>query len=76
VEKIDCLGDICPVPIVRLQEKLPQIKKGKAVLLVTDHSCTRQSVSDFCKLHHLQFKADEVINGVWEIGIWMEQANK
>lgn len=76
MEKIDCLGEICPVPIVRLQQKLSQLKKGIPVLLVTDHSCTRQSVSDFCKLHHLHFKVDEVINGVWEIRIWKEQTNK
>lgn len=72
MEKIDCLGDVCPVPIVRLQQKLPEIKKGIPVLLVTDHSCTRQSVDDFCKLHNLRHQEDEVINGVWEIMIWKE----
>lgn len=72
MEKIDCLGDICPVPIVRLQKKLAQIKKGVPVMLVTDHSCTCQSVNDFCKLHNLRCEVDEVIAGVWEIMIWME----
>ncbi len=69
IETLDCLGDICPVPIMKLNSKLSQIKGGKTYMLVTDHSCALKSVSDFCKIHKLNQTATEVLNGVWEIVI-------
>ncbi len=65
--KIDCLGEACPIPIIKIQKKLDQIKNGETFMLVTDHSCTLSSVSDFCKKHKLNCNPTEVINGVWEI---------
>lgn len=67
VVKIDCLGDICPVPIIKLKNHLNNIQMGKPYMLVTDHSCTLKSVRDFCNNHKLYCESDEIINGVWEI---------
>ena len=41
---IDCFGDICPVPILKIEKKLREIKTGEEFYLVTDHSCTIESV--------------------------------
>lgn len=69
MQELDCLGDFCPVPIIKLQAQLKRIKQGDPCLLVTDHSCTLTAVRDFCQLHRLGCGIDEVINGVWEITI-------
>ncbi len=69
INKIDCLGEICPIPIIKIQKKLNEIKNGETYMLITDHSCTLTSVNDFCKKHILSCNATEVINGVWEIVI-------
>ncbi len=69
IKKIDCLGDICPIPIMKLSKNLKHIEDGEACMLITDHSCTLTSVTDFCKNHKLMLSADEVMNGVWEITI-------
>ena len=63
---IDCLGEICPVPIMRLQQAL---KGGEEILLITDHSCVPKVIEDFCLSKKLGYLADEVINGVWELHI-------
>lgn len=34
--KVDCLGEICPIPIMRLQKVMPQIRGGEPALLVAD----------------------------------------
>lgn len=66
---IDCLGEMCPVPLMRLQKTLKETGKSGEILLVTDHSCVPKSIADFCRSKKLGFRADEVINGVWELHI-------
>ncbi len=67
--KIDCLGDMCPVPVLRLKNVIQSIKNGEKCMLVTDHSCTLSNIDAFCKANGLSHSADEVMNGVWEITI-------
>ncbi len=67
IETVDCLGDVCPVPIIKLKNKLSQIEAGKTIMIVTDHSCATTNIADFCKIHKLNQTATEVLNGVWEI---------
>ena len=69
MQTLDCLGEICPVPILKLQAVLKKIEQGEEYLLVTDHSCSVPSVQDFCRKHRLTCQVEEVMNGVWEIKI-------
>lgn len=66
---LDCLGEICPVPIMRLQQALKRNADAGEILLITDHSCVPKSVEDFCRSKKLGYVADEVMNGVWELHI-------
>lgn len=67
--RIDCLGDICPIPVMRLQAVLPAIGQGEDYLIVTDHSCSLTAIRDFCKGHRLRYAVNEPTSGVWEIAI-------
>lgn len=68
--KLDCLGDICPLPIFKLQNSDHLQNSGDSIKLITDHSCTVESVRSYCKLNHLTIlDVFEPINGVWEITI-------
>jgi len=69
MEKINCFGDICPIPLMRLQQQLKQIKSGESIMLVVDHSCVVESISDYYSDSSNSITIDEVINGVWEITI-------
>lgn len=44
--KIDCFGDICPVPLIKLERALKNTTPGDTVTLVTDHSCVPESIID------------------------------
>lgn len=68
--EIDCLGEVCPVPVMLLKKHLQAIRLGSQVLLVTDHSCARKSITEYCRQSRLQCSIEEVMNGVWEIVIW------
>lgn len=65
--KLDCLGDMCPVPVIKLQRYLESLEAGEQVMLVSDHSCTRNTVQAFALGHHFACDTVEVMNGVWEI---------
>jgi len=67
LKKIDCFGDICPVPIIKIEKQLKTLQKGEVLEVVTDHSCTVESVTNKYKNHNIEI--EEVINGVWEIRI-------
>lgn len=62
---IDCLGDMCPIPILKTKKELKTIQKGQTIKIITDHSCVLESLSSKFKNH--QISSEEVINGVWEI---------
>jgi tRNA 2-thiouridine synthesizing protein A len=65
---IDSLGEMCPIPIIRAEKKIKQIKVKERVVLKTDHSCSISSVTT-----HFQGKygyicsVTEEEEGIWRI---------
>ena len=64
---VDCFGDVCPLPVLKAENKLKEIGKGESFMLVTDHSCVVQSLQAKASLKKVIVSIDEVMNGVWEI---------
>lgn len=67
MKTIDCLGDMCPIPILKIRREMKKMKSGDVVKAVTDHSCVLESIVSNFKNHEITH--EEVINGVWEIFI-------
>lgn len=67
MKSIDCLGDMCPIPVLKSKKELAKMKSGDVLKIVTDHSCVLESVTHQFKKCHIRH--EEVINGVWEIYI-------
>ena len=67
--RIECFGEICPVPLLKLKKSLSDIKSGDSVMLIVDHSCVVEAINDYYKKSKHDITIDEVINGVWEITI-------
>ncbi|HZK61931.1 MAG TPA: sulfurtransferase TusA family protein [Anaerovoracaceae bacterium] len=68
--ELNCLGDVCPVPIMKLIEYENELSEGIKIMLVTDHSCTAESVKNYCHSCKLKLEVVEPINGVWEMYIY------
>lgn len=67
-ELVDCVGEICPIPVIKAQIQYKKINPGESITIITDHSCTSQNLREaFIKL------ACEIIieeeDGIWEITI-------
>ena len=44
--KIDCFGDRCHIPVLKVEKALDKIAKGESFMIITDHSCVVQSIED------------------------------
>ena len=69
MKEMDCLGDMCPVPLMKLQQCDDLQNSGDSVRLVTDHSCTCESVQNYCRQKRLLCRVVEPMPGIWELEI-------
>ena len=69
MQKLNCLGDYCPIPLIKIKNALSNLPQYDSILLVTDHSCVVESIKEHCFNFSLSCSIDEVINGVWEITV-------
>jgi len=67
--KLECFGEFCPIPLLRIQKELKTMTSGDDLLAVTDHSCVLESIEDYLRKGEASYTVDEVMNGVWEITI-------
>jgi len=66
---ISCLGDMCPLPLLKVLERLPDLEIGDEIVLKTDHSCTWVSLKNRLKPSKYKLQLKEVDFGIWEITI-------
>ncbi|MDK2879545.1 MAG: tRNA 2-thiouridine synthesizing protein [Thermoanaerobacteraceae bacterium] len=64
---IDCIGDFCPAPLIRVQEKLKELRSGDFIVLETDHSCAAINIINDMKKRGIKAKAKEIDNGIWRV---------
>lgn len=64
--ELNCLGDLCPVPLMKLMQ-CAELQSGGTVKLVTDHSCVHENIVNYCKKRRLELRVEEPVNGVWEL---------
>jgi len=77
MHRLDCLGDICPLPLMKLMQYREQLNRGESVMIVTDHSCTCESLLSYCNKLKLPVHVVEPVPGVWELYVSpKDSANK
>ena len=69
MHEIDCLGGMCPIPIMKLKQCREIKEHGGQIKLVTDHSCVVESIGSYCRKMHLKMETVEPMNGIWELYI-------
>lgn len=67
MQHIDCIGDMCPVPVLKTKKELKKLVSGESVKIETDHSCVLQSLLDNFRKPKYTVTYTEVMNGIWEI---------
>lgn len=76
IKIIDCFGDICPIPILKIERELESIEAGQEFMIVVDHSCTIEAIKNKYQDSKNEIRIEEVMNGVWEIYFKKLASNK
>ena len=69
MKKLDCFGDMCPIPLLKMKKELANSKAGDTFQMVVDHSCVIESIRESLSKSNASYEIEEVMNGVWEITI-------
>lgn len=64
---LDCLGEACPVPLMRTERKLSELLNGDILVVAIDHSCAIKNVPEWARAQGHHVEIDEVDDGEWEV---------
>jgi TusA-related sulfurtransferase len=64
---LDCLGEACPVPLVKAQKEMQKMAVGDVLIINIDHSCAMKNIPDWAREAGHNVEIDEVGEGEWDI---------
>lgn len=65
--ELDCLGEACPVPLVKAEKKLEELDIGDVLIVQIDHSCAMKNVPEWARKEGHNVEIEEVADGEWEV---------
>jgi len=68
--KVDCIGEICPVPLVETRKALRKAREGDVVEITGNHPSSKKEIPMAVKAMGLELiDISEDKNGTWKIRI-------
>ncbi|MGB9662601.1 MAG: sulfurtransferase TusA family protein [Moorellaceae bacterium] len=64
---LDALGEACPVPLIRTEKKMKELKVGDILIVQVDHSCAMKNVPEWARKQGYNVELEEVEEGRWDI---------
>jgi len=66
---LDCMGEACPVPLIKTENALKKLAVGDMLIVQIDHSCAMKNVPEWARKEGHNVEIEEVDDGEWEIFI-------
>lgn len=66
---LDCLGEACPVPLLKVQKKWADLQRGDVLIVNIDHSCALKNIPEWARKEGQNVEVEEVDDGLWDIYI-------
>jgi TusA-related sulfurtransferase len=66
---LDCLGEACPVPLVKTQKAMEKMAINDVIIVQIDHSCAMKNIPDWARSAGHAVEIEEVDEGQWDIVI-------
>lgn len=66
---LDCLGEACPVPLMKTEKKMTDMASGDVLIVSIDHSCAMKNIPDWARKMGYNVEVEEVDDGEWEVVI-------
>lgn len=64
---LDLVGEVCPVPLLRVQEALRVAKPGETVVACLGYARSVRNVMEWAEKEGLAFEVRERQGGYWEV---------
>lgn len=65
--ELDCLGEACPVPLMKAEKKMKDLSAGDVLIVHIDHSCAMKNVPEWARSQGYNVEVDEVDDGEWDV---------
>jgi TusA-related sulfurtransferase len=66
---LDCMGEACPVPLIRAQRAFAALAPGDVLIVQIDHSCAMKNIPEWAARAGHPCDVEEIDAGQWEIAI-------
>lgn len=66
---IDCLGEACPIPLMKVQKQVEKSAAGDVIIAQIDHSCAMKNIPEWARNQGYNVEVEEVDDGEWEVVI-------
>ena len=64
---LDCIGEACPVPLIKAQQELATMQTGDRLTINVDHTCAIKNIPDWCGKLGYPTELKETGEGEWDI---------
>jgi len=64
---LDCLGEACPVPLIKTQTVMKDMSINDVLTVNIDHSCAMKNIPDWARTSGHAVEIEEIDEGVWDI---------
>ena len=64
---LDCMGEACPVPLIKAEKALAELVAGDVLIVEIDHSCAMKNVPEWARKEGHNVEIEEVDEGEWEV---------
>lgn len=64
---LDCMGEACPIPLIKAEKKMAELSAGDLLFISIDHSCALKNVPEWARKLGHNVEVEEVDDGEWEI---------
>ena len=64
---LDCLGEACPIPLVKSENAMKELASGDVLIVQIDHSCAMKNVPEWARKEGHNVEIEEVDDGEWEV---------
>jgi TusA-related sulfurtransferase len=58
--ELDCRGQVCPMPVIELARRIPEIEVGEVVAVVADDPAARHDVPAWCRMREQEYVGDDI----------------
>ena len=65
--ELDCMGEACPIPIVKTEKALEKLDIDDILIVQIDHSCAMKNLPEWARDAGHNVEIEEIDDGEWEV---------